>query len=151
MPAAMIKSLSDKTGKSEKEIERLWNKAKEIVSKQYPEVSKSSDNYWKLVTGITQKMSGLEESSGIPQKYKFKTFVTESIYKYKHEGIIPSDIKKFIDDNNLKLSKDSRGDYIATLSGKKDPIFKYDREELELYTDFTILDFKRKRIESLTK
>lgn len=50
MPANIIKSFSDKSGKSEQEVERLWDKAKKIVKDEYPEVGTDSDRYYSLVT-----------------------------------------------------------------------------------------------------
>jgi len=45
-------------GKMNKRDEHLWNKAKGVVTKQYPKVAEDSDQYWKLVQGVYQKMKG---------------------------------------------------------------------------------------------
>lgn len=62
MPSATIASFAKKTGKSEKEVERLWKEAKQAVDKQYPDIEKDSDRYYALVTGILKKMVGLKEN-----------------------------------------------------------------------------------------
>lgn len=62
MPANIIKSFSDKSGKSEQEVERLWDKAKKIVKDEYPEVGTDSDRYYSLVTGILKSMLKLENN-----------------------------------------------------------------------------------------
>jgi hypothetical protein len=36
--------------------EDLWVRAKELVSKQYPNVKKGSARYWQLVMGIYRRM-----------------------------------------------------------------------------------------------
>lgn len=73
MPSSIVKSISRDTGKSEEEVEALWKKAKVTVSKEYPQYSKDDDNYWKLVTSITKKMS--EDTSDI---MSFKQFIAEA-------------------------------------------------------------------------
>lgn len=62
MPSNVVKSYAEKTGKSEAEVEKLWDKAKEQVSKEYEDVEKDSDQYYSLVTGILKNMLGLKES-----------------------------------------------------------------------------------------
>lgn len=60
MPAAALKSLAKKAGKSMETAEHDWNKAKGIVSKEYG-FGEENPRYWALVTGITKKMMGLKE------------------------------------------------------------------------------------------
>lgn len=75
MPAPMIKSFAEKSGKSEKEVETLYKKAEEVMSKQYPDISKDgdSDKYYSLHTAILKKMVGLKENGLIG----FKRFLEE--------------------------------------------------------------------------
>ena len=61
MPSNIVKSFAKKTGKSEKEVERLWNKAKKIVSNEY-NVKEGNDKFYALVTGVLKKELGLKES-----------------------------------------------------------------------------------------
>jgi hypothetical protein len=56
MPSSVVKSFADKTGKSEQEVDKLWNKAKEIAAEQG-----QADNY-ALITGILKKMLKLNET-----------------------------------------------------------------------------------------
>jgi len=56
MPNNIVKSFAKQSGKSTKEVEKLWKEAKGIASKEYPKVQKDSDKYFKIVTGILKKM-----------------------------------------------------------------------------------------------
>ena len=55
MPSSVVKSFAKKAGKSEEEVEKLWNDTKSIVKKDYPDIEVDSDNYFQLVTGILKK------------------------------------------------------------------------------------------------
>lgn len=57
----VVKGLADKTGKSEAEVEKLWDKAKAVASDEYKDVPKDSDRYYQIVTGILKKMLGIED------------------------------------------------------------------------------------------
>jgi hypothetical protein len=52
MPKNIIKSFSEKTGKSEQEVEKLWNKSSE----------RCGDNDYQCIVGILKRMLGLNES-----------------------------------------------------------------------------------------
>ena len=58
--ANVVKSFADETGKSVAEVEKLWDEAKAIVKKEYPEVKESNDRFYELVTGILKKMLKLD-------------------------------------------------------------------------------------------
>ena len=62
MPSDVVKSIAKKAVKSVDEVEDLWDRAKKEVDDQYDDIDKDSDRYWKLVTSITKRMAGLEES-----------------------------------------------------------------------------------------
>ena len=55
MPSNIIKSFADKTGKSESEVEKLWDKAKEIADE-----SNHKEDY-DYIVGILKKMLKLNE------------------------------------------------------------------------------------------
>jgi hypothetical protein len=63
MPSNIVKTFAEKSGKSTDEVEKLWNKAKGVVSKGYPNVKKESDKWYALVTGTLKQMVGLKEST----------------------------------------------------------------------------------------
>ena len=65
MPNAVINSFAEKTGKSVAEVDKLWNKAKEIAKE-----AGESENY-AYITGIVKKMLGLNETVG------FKEFLAQ--------------------------------------------------------------------------
>jgi hypothetical protein len=63
MPNNIVVGLAKKSGKSEEEVEKLWDQAKKIAKKEYPDVEVDSDKYWKLCTGITKKSLGMTEET----------------------------------------------------------------------------------------
>jgi len=63
MPSPYISKLAKETGKSEKEIERLWKKAKEITSEEFgKEEADFGNKEYKYTTGVVKKMLGVDES-----------------------------------------------------------------------------------------
>jgi hypothetical protein len=62
MPSNIVKSFSEKTGKTEKEVERLWNRAKEAVKNEYKDIEVESEQYYRLVTGVLKKMLKMEST-----------------------------------------------------------------------------------------
>lgn len=63
MPAKIIQSFADKSGKSEKEVENLWKKSKLIVKKEYPDVKEDSDKFYEIIVGILKKMLKIDEEA----------------------------------------------------------------------------------------
>lgn len=63
MPATVIKSFAQKSGKSEKEVETLWDTAKQATKKQYPDISTDSDRFYQITVGILKKMLKLNEET----------------------------------------------------------------------------------------
>jgi len=70
MPSPYITKLVKETGKSEKEIEKLWKKAKEIASEDF---GKDEDDFgskeYSYTTGVVKKMLGVDESILDPSKF----------------------------------------------------------------------------------
>jgi len=61
MPLAMLKSFAEKAKKTEKEVEELWAKAKEIAKQEYPDARDAK--YYQITTGILKKSLGLHEEA----------------------------------------------------------------------------------------
>lgn len=63
------------------------------------------------------------------------------------KSISLTDIKRYVKDNNLKAkrSTDKYGSFIYGFDKNKKIIFKYDQEEMTLYTDYTPIDFMNKK------
>lgn len=59
-PAGIVHSLSLKSGKSQKEVEDMWDKAKELV-KEKEGKSEDDEGYWALTVGYLKQMLGLKE------------------------------------------------------------------------------------------
>lgn len=57
MPNNVVKSFSDRTGKSESEIESIWKATEAQVKKEYPD----KEDIYGLVTSIVKKKIGLKE------------------------------------------------------------------------------------------
>jgi len=55
MPANIIKSFSEKSGKSEQEVEQLWNKAKEKAAQG------GHEEDYDYIVGILKKMLSINE------------------------------------------------------------------------------------------
>jgi hypothetical protein len=72
MPNNIIDSFAKKADKSVKEVERLWDKAKGIVKKQYKDVPEEDDRFYALTTGILKKMLKLNEETRMS---KFDTLI----------------------------------------------------------------------------
>lgn len=62
MPNNVVKSLAKKSGKSEDEVEKKWEEAKEKVKEDYPDLTEDDDKFWAIVTEITKRMLGMEKS-----------------------------------------------------------------------------------------
>lgn len=56
MPANIIKSFAEKSGRSEKEVEELWNKAKEIAK------DNNHEEEYDYIVGILKKMLKINET-----------------------------------------------------------------------------------------
>ena len=58
--AALVKAFAEKSGRSVEEVERLWDKAKEIVKKEY-KIDEDDPDFYRLVVGILKRMLKIEE------------------------------------------------------------------------------------------
>jgi hypothetical protein len=63
MPTPMITKFAEKTKKSVDEVEKMYDRAKSIVEKQYKDVEKDSEAYYKLIVGVLKNMLGIKEDS----------------------------------------------------------------------------------------
>ena len=61
MPAQQLKSFAEKSGKSLKEVEKLWEQAKAIAKKEYADAK--DDKFYAIVTGILKNSLGLKEET----------------------------------------------------------------------------------------
>lgn len=66
MPNNIVKDFAKQTGKNEKEIEKLWDKAKEITSDSFGKSEKDfKAKEWSYTTGTLKNMLGIKESTFI--------------------------------------------------------------------------------------
>lgn len=101
MPNNIIISFAKETGKSEKEVEKLWDKAKSIVKKEYSDIDDKSDDFFKLVVGILKTMLNMKESA--------LASITTSTLGGKTDGVADPDSYKFKNkicpDEKIRLRK----------------------------------------------
>lgn len=69
MPAASVAAYAASQGRSKKEVERYWAKAKELVKARYglseplrKEDKARKERFYKLTMGIFKRMLGVQES-----------------------------------------------------------------------------------------
>lgn len=95
MPNNIIKSFAEKTGKSISEVDKLWNKAVDIVKDEYKDVTPESEKFYKLTTGVLKKMLSLEsyddKMSPILEDY---LDMMQDILQKKKERIHTNDVEK---------------------------------------------------------
>jgi hypothetical protein len=85
MPSNIVKSFAKKTGKSESEVEKLWDRAKKSAKDQGRK--ETDPKFYNLVTGILKKMLKINEGRKL---LSFKRFMNEA---KKYDS---SDIQKAI-------------------------------------------------------
>lgn len=61
MPSSIVKTYAEKTGKSEKTIEKYWDKAKRLADSQENVDKEDEDRYYAYVTGILKNMLDIED------------------------------------------------------------------------------------------
>lgn len=88
MPNNIIKSFAEKSGKSVKKVEELWDKAKEIAKKEYKDVKEDSEDFYKIVTGILKNMVGktVEEAINLDEEVAFVSDNQRGGYDLSMEG-----------------------------------------------------------------
>jgi len=115
-----VQSFAQKSGKTIGEVETLWSKAKEVVTKQYKDVAKDSEQYYQLVVGVLKKMlsidEGAEDMYPMDEQNQQKEYV--AIDNSDKEPIaianikIPLEIGQIFYDENGKEMVTTAGDYI---------------------------------------
>ena len=92
MPSTMIKNFSKKSGKSEQEVENIWNELK----KEYP------DNYERIV-GTLKKLLKINENINFREYLKENTNFINSIKKKYKEDFSKINIYEFEDKISIDL------------------------------------------------
>lgn len=65
-PAGIVHSFALKSGKTEKEVELLWDEARKIVKDEYSK-TEDDESYWALVTGVLKKMLNISNQPEDPK------------------------------------------------------------------------------------
>lgn len=106
MPNNIVKGLADKSNKSIKEVEKLWNDAKNIAEEELGKKEKDFNDYdWKYVTGILKNMLDIKESyviNFLDSDMNAKQFI-ETVISGQFSAIQDSPIqfkKNIIDDDD---------------------------------------------------
>jgi len=122
MPNNIIKGLMKDTRKSEKEVEKAFNKAKSITSEDFGKSEKDfKDSEWAYTTEITKRILGLDESlNNKENNMKNKHF-------FESEGVDALDFLK------SKLDETMVSSSVAPII--KDAIKKKKIDEFDSYSD----------------
>lgn len=113
MPNNIVKTFAEKTGKGFQEVEKLWDKAKKIVEKEYPDVEKNSEKFYQIVTGVLKNMLGIEEDVAVTTTADVSNFKVplgstykeiERIYrkKKKQEGTLIEQLCMILEETDAK-------------------------------------------------
>jgi len=146
MPSAYVRSLSKETGKSVSEIEKLWDKAKEITSETFnKDEDEFDDREYKYSVGIVRNMIGLDERVLDPTNFlnsdkSAKDYIeTITSANFSIGNVVSSERNPVDDDEDLmdKLSTPADGD----VREKEDPEKKDDEEDRLLYDGTDEEDF----------
>jgi hypothetical protein len=117
MPAPMIDKLVDSSGKSKAEVEKAWDKAKEITSDTFDKKEADfGDKEWSYVTGTAKNILGIKESINNIMKFDLNKFLKSKLNakQYIEEtmtsaslGAITSQMISNVDDKAIE-NKDER-------------------------------------------
>jgi len=153
MPSPYIKSLSKLSGKPDKEIEKLWKKAKDIASDTFDkEEIEFEDKEYSYTVGIVKEMLGIKEEILDPSKFLNSDFSAKEYLETITSSGFPSLDKHIVNknplddkDKNPKVidiekekgfeSKDGTGPHGKGLGpgkGKKDGSGKDKKGEIEI-------------------
>jgi len=80
MPASMIKSFAQKSGKSEAEVEKLWQEAKKAAGESYSEKGESEKFYGTATKILKNKLNMNEE------RLTFADYVRPRAHAHVHES-----------------------------------------------------------------
>ena len=105
MPANIIKSFADKSGKTEAEVEKLWDKAVKMA-KEDPKV----DDDYAYAVGILKKMLSIKENVDMTKQDERRALTREFIQKVVdgQKFDAAADLREMI-----RLSKEIRYDKVA--------------------------------------
>lgn len=75
-------------------------------------------------------------------------FLSEGVFRYTWDAVLLSDVKKYAKVSKLKLIRDPENKefLIGLRAGSKKIVFRYDPEELDLFSDHTILELEDGRV-----
>lgn len=65
--ASVVAAWAKRTGKSREESERLWQRAGEVTTKNYPDVEPESDQWYQLKMGVFRRMMGIAAESALAE------------------------------------------------------------------------------------
>lgn len=129
MPSPYIKKLAKETSKSEKEIEKLWTKAKEITSEEFGKSEKDfGSKEFAYTTAIVKKMLGVDESVLDPSlflesKQSAKAYLEDVVTSsnFTIGNVIPPDEEEDEEDELIKKEKKSEAIVEVTKIVESDP------------------------------
>lgn len=104
MPNNIVKSFAQKTGKSEAEVEKLWDKAKAEAEKA------DTDDVYAYTVGILKNMLSIKENVDMTKQEERRTLTRQFVQKVVdgQKFDAAADLKEMI-----RLSKEIRYDKVA--------------------------------------
>lgn len=90
MPAHIVKSIAEKSGRTESEIALQLEKVEGFVQAEYPNIEIGTDRYWALVTLITEKWFGVTEEE------KANEAISAEVYAKFRKKAIRDKLSEFV-------------------------------------------------------
>ena len=109
---ASLKNFAEKSGKSVEEVEKLWKTAKGIVRREYKDIPRDSDQFYKLSMGTLKNMLGLKENTNIGKMMENETLTFEDLIDKELDKLneeADADTKKDMEDDESDEDVDEEG------------------------------------------
>jgi hypothetical protein len=118
MPSPYLKKLASETGKSESELEKYWQEAKEVASEKFDvKESDFTDKQYAYATSIVKKKAGIKEVVKVSDFINSKL----SVDKFIEEVVISSSFSDVLDKEPI-ICKDANNDKeVDVVKDKEEP------------------------------
>jgi hypothetical protein len=98
--ASVVSAWAKRSGKSQDEAERLWQKAGDLASKNYPDLSPESDRWYQVKMGIYRRMVGVAAES----RYAEPETIDDAFHRWvRHADGDVQDFEEWLADNHPKF------------------------------------------------
>lgn len=98
--ASVVTSWAKRAGKSQDEAERLWQKAGDLATKNYPDLDPESDRWYQVKMGIFRRMMGVAAES----RYAEPETIDDAFHRWvRHADGDVQDFEEWLADNHPKF------------------------------------------------